>query len=116
MEDTKKMETKETDGIYIHELKKPFKYEGKEYKSMSFDWNKLTGEDGLSIEEEMERLGSAVLIPAYNSGYLSRMAARASLEGVPLNALLALPLKDYNAIRVAARSFLLRTESQEENG
>ena len=74
----------------------------------------MTGEDGLAIEEEMQRQGEYAVIPAYHSGYLSRMAVRASLEGVPLNVLLALPLKDYNKIKEQARSFLLRTEHQEE--
>lgn len=112
-------EKEKTEGIYIHEFKEPFKYEGKEYKSMSFNWNKLKGEDGLCIEEELNVQGIMMVIPAYNAGYLIRMASRASLEGVPLNVLLALPLKDYNTIKGKAKSFLLGLESlqtTEEDG
>ncbi len=94
---------------YTHELKREFEYEGKKYKIIHFDWGNLTGKDGLAIENEMQTLGTPVVIPSLSGGYLIRMAARAS--GIPTNALLALPIRDYNKIRSEARSFLLKTES-----
>ncbi len=95
---------------YEHELKTPFEWEGKTYKKFKFDWGKLTGRDGLAIESEMQAMGTPVVIPSLSGDYLIRMAARASVEPLAADVLLALPLRDYNRIRSAARSFLLRTE------
>ena len=93
---------------YTHELDKEFEYEGIKYSKIRFDWGKLTGNDGLAIEGEMQALGAPVVIPALSGGFLIRMAARAG--GVPADALLAMPMRDYNRIRSEARSFLLKSE------
>lgn len=100
----------ESDYEYIHKLDKKFKYEGQTYESMHFDWGKLTGKDGLAIENEMQSMGTPVVIPSLSGEYLIRMASRASVEGIATNVLTALPIRDYNRIRSAARSFLLKTE------
>lgn len=105
-----KQEAEEKEDIYsyTHELKREFECEGKKYKSIHFDWGKLTGNDGLAIENEMQAFGTPVVIPSLSGGYLIRMAARAS--GVPANVLLELPIREYNKIRSEARSFLLKSE------
>ena len=105
-----KQEAEEREDIYsyTHELKREFEYEGEKYKSIHFDWGKLTGNDGLEIENEMQALGTPVVIPSLSGGYLIRMAAKAS--GMPVNVLLALPIREYNKIRSEARSFLLKSE------
>lgn len=95
---------------YVHKLNKPFEYEGRTYESMHFDWGKLTGNDGLAIENEMQAMGTPVVIPSLSGAYLIRMAARASVENIAVNVLTALPIRDYNKIRSEARSFLLKTE------
>ncbi len=95
---------------YVHKLNKPFEYEGRTYESMHFDWGKLTGNDGLAIENEMQAMGTPVVIPSFSGAYLIRMAARASVENIAVNVLTALPIRDYNKIRSEARSFLLKTE------
>lgn len=95
---------------YVHKLAKPFEYEGKTYESMHFNWGKLTGNDGLAIENEMMAMGTTVVIPSLSGEYLVRMASRASAEGIAVNVLTALPIREYNKIRSEARSFLLRTE------
>lgn len=95
---------------YVHKLNKPFEYEGRTYETMHFNWGKLTGNDGLAIETEMQAMGTPAVIPSLSGGYLIRMAARASVEGIAVNVLLALPIRDYNKIRSEARSFLLKTE------
>lgn len=95
---------------YVHKFGKPFEYEGKTYESMHFNWGKLTGNDGLAIENEMTAMGSAVVIPSLSGEYLIRMASRASTEGIAVNVLTALPIREYNKIRSEARSFLLRTD------
>lgn len=101
---------KENEDEYTHVLKKPFQYEEGTYKELHFEWGKLTGNDGLKIENEMQSLGMPVVIPSLSGEYLIRMAARASVERIPTDALMALPIRDYNKIRSMARSFLLRTE------
>lgn len=105
-----RQEAEEREDIYsyTHELQREFEHEGKKYKSIHFDWGKLTGNDGLAIENEMQALGTPVVIPSFSGGYLIRMAARAS--GVSADTLLALPIREYSRIRSEARSFLLKTE------
>ena len=95
---------------YVHKLDKPFEYEGKTYESIHFNWGKLTGNDALAIEKEITVMGSAVVIPSLSGEYLIRMASRASEEGIAVNVLTAMPIREYNKIRSAARSFLLRTD------
>ena len=92
-------------------LKKPVKYNNKEYTELSFDFDKLTGMDGLAIEEELQMLGKAVIVPTLSGPYLVRMAARACTEKIGADIFNYLSLKDFNRIRDTARSFLLRSES-----
>lgn len=95
---------------YVHVLHKPFEYEGRTYSTIHFNWEKLTGNDGIAIENEMQALGTPVVIPSLSGAYLIRMAARASEENIAANVLMALPIREYNKIRSEARSFLLKTE------
>lgn len=97
-------------GIYEHLFKTPFCYEGKAYDKMTFEFNNLTGRDGLAIENEMQARGKPVVIPAFSGEYLVRMAARACTDRIGIDAIEAMTLADYNGIRSAARSFLLRSE------
>lgn len=92
-------------------FKEPFVYEGRTFDTVTFDWGKLTGRDGLAIERELQTLGIALMVPAFSGEYLIRMAAKASVEGISSDMLEALPLHDYNRIRSAGRSFLLKAES-----
>lgn len=91
-------------------FKKPVKYNNKEYNELSFDFDKLTGMDGLAIEEELQMLNKAVIVPALSGEYLIRMAARACTEKIGADIFNYMSLKDYNRIRSAARSFLLQSE------
>lgn len=95
---------------YTHTFKNPFHYQGKSYDSLSFDFGRLTGNDGLSIENEMQALGKPVIVPTFSGEYLVRMAARACSEPIGSDAFGYMPLSDYNKIRSAARSFLLKSE------
>ena len=92
------------------EFKKPVKYNNKEYTKLSFDFDKLTGLDGLAIEEELQMLNKAVIVPALSGDYLVRMAARACTERIGADIFNYMSLKDYNRIRSAARSFLILSE------
>lgn len=92
------------------EFKKPVKYNNKEYTKLSFDFDKLTGLDGLAIEEELQMMNKAVIVPALSGEYLVRMAARACTERIGADIFNYMSLKDYNRIRSAARSFLILSE------
>ncbi len=93
------------------QLSRPVTYEGTVYSELSFDWDKLTGEDSLSIENELQTQGRLVVAPTFSGEYLVRMAARACTAKIGQDLIRALPISDYNRIRSAARSFLLRSES-----
>ena len=95
---------------YTHAFKKPVTFEEKTYEKLHFDWGKLTGKDGVAIEEELQAAGIALVIPSLSGPYLMRMASRASEEKVCSDFFASLPLRDYNRIRSEARSFLLKTE------
>lgn len=89
----------------------PFSYEGKTYEELTFDWGKLTGNDAISIENEMQAMGKPVIVPEFSGDYLVRMAARACTVPISSDTILAMPISAYNKIRGAARSFLLRSGS-----
>lgn len=95
---------------YIHKFNTPVTYEDKTYEKLHFDWGKLTGNDGIAIETEMQMLGTPVVIPSLSGGYLIRMASRASEEKVGIDFLMKLSIRDFNKIRSEARSFLLKSE------
>ena len=42
-------EVKQGTGSYTHTFSKPFTYEGKTYERLTFDFDKLTGNDCLAI-------------------------------------------------------------------
>lgn len=94
---------------YTHVFATPFEYEGKTYEELTFDWNKLTGNDSLKIEAEIQALGKALIAPEFSGDYLARMAARSCTVRVGVDMIMALPIGDFNRIRNKARSFLLAT-------
>lgn len=95
---------------FVHIFPMPFTYEGKTYEQLTFDWGKLTGNDALAIENEMQALGKPVIVPTFSGEYLVRMAARACTTRIGQDVIRAMPISDYNRIRGAARSFLLKSE------
>ncbi|MBR3767526.1 MAG: phage tail assembly protein [Clostridia bacterium] len=100
-------EAAESTGIYTHNFSKPFTFEGKTYKELSFDFDGLTGADSLAIESELSSLGKVVITPEFSGEYLIRLAVRACSEKVGADVFTAMPLRDYNKIRGKARSFLM---------
>ena len=99
-----------SDYTYTHKFRKPFEYQGKVYNELTFEWGKLTGKDGLAIENELQQLGKAVIVPTFSGEYLIRIAARACTAPIGADAFEIMPIADYNKIRSAARSFLLKSE------
>ena len=98
-------------GAYTHEFKNGIKYNDKTFKSLTFNFDKLTGNDALAISRELTSNGMAIIpVPAMEPEYLIRVCARACEEPIGHDAFLNMPLKDYSTITARARSFLLRAE------
>ena len=100
--------------------KKPFTYEGQTFDELNFDFEGLTGDDALAIEDELQAIGKPTISPTFSGQFLVRMAARActntiiDASGHPRrigdDALRALPIFEFNRVRGKARSFLLASE------
>ena len=101
-------------------LKRPFTYEGQTFDELNFDFEGLTGDDALAIEDELQAIGKPTISPTFSGQFLVRMAARActntivDASGRPRrigdDALRALPIFEFNRVRGKARSFLLASE------
>ncbi len=96
---------KENAGIYNHTFKTPFKYEGKEYVTVNFNFENLTGNDFMSIEKEMQDDGEYIVSAEMSRGFLYRLASKAS--GIGSDVIKAMPIMEFNKITNAARRFLL---------
>ena len=94
-------------GTYTHTFRRPVKFEGKTYKTLTFYWDNLTGADMISIETEMQDMNEYALSPEMSASFLAKMAAKAA--GVGSDFIEALPVPDFTKIRNEARSFLLST-------
>ena len=94
-------------GVYTHVFKKPFEYEGKTYTELTFNFERLSGRDMVSIETEMQMNNEYALAPEISRSFQGKMAAKAA--GFGSDVLEAMPLKDFNKITNAARSFLIDT-------
>lgn len=94
-------------GTYTHTFRRPVKFEDKTYKSLTFYWDRLTGADMISIENEMQDMNEYALSPEMSASFLAKMAAKAA--GVGSDFIEALPVPDFTKIRNEARSFLLST-------
>ncbi len=92
---------------YTHVFKKPFEYSGTTYTELTFDFERLTGRDMVSIETEMQMNNEYALAPEFSRNFQSKMAAKAA--GIGSDVLDAMPIKDFNRITNAARDFLLNT-------
>lgn len=104
---TTKNEAENDVGVYTHTLKKPFTYEGKTYEKMTFNFERLTGRDMVSIEAEMQAKNEFALAPEISRIFQAKMAAKAT--GIGDDVIKALPIKDFNKITNAARNFLIDT-------
>lgn len=94
-------------GKYTHAFTDVFVWEGREYKSLDFDFSRLTGADSLAVENELSATGRAAAFPEFSGEYLVRIAARACATPIGADMIRAMPLKDYNAITRRARNFIL---------
>lgn len=91
-------------------LKKPFTWEGKEYTEIHFDFDKLTGEDSLNVEDELQAKGITLIVPTFNGHYLLGIASHACVEHLGADAFKRMRISDMNAIRSMTRNFMLNSE------
>lgn len=94
-------------GVYTHKFKTPFEYGGATYEELTFNFERLTGRDMVAIETEMQMNNEYALAPEISRSFQGKMAAKAA--GIGSDVLEAMPLKDFNKITNAARSFLIDT-------
>lgn len=104
-------------GIYTHTFKDPFEWKKRTFESLTFDWTALTGRDHLEIENEMLMKGRTLVSPAFSGDFLAGMAARACTERdekgkrvIDGQAIMEMPMGDFQTITRKARGFLLRAE------
>lgn len=107
--DAAQKEAEDTIFSYTHNFVRPFIYEGKTYETLTFDFGKLTGRDGLAIQDELDAKGKAVVVKQMNDNYLLRVAARACTIPISTDVITAMPLYEFNKIMQKARTFLLRS-------
>jgi hypothetical protein len=101
------MKTPDETQRYTHKFKKPYKYGGKTYTELTFEWDSLTGKDGLDIEADLAARGVTVVAPEFSSAYQAMMACRACTVSIDYEAFAQMPLSTFNQIKRHARTFLL---------
>jgi hypothetical protein len=92
-------------GVYVHKFKKTFEYEGQKFTTINFYFERLTGKDVISIENEMQANNEFALDPLLSRNFQGKMASRAG--GIAADVLEAMPLQEFNKITNAARNFLI---------
>lgn len=104
-------------GGYVHKFRKPFTYMGNTYEKLTFNFEKLTGKDMLSIGQELQLLRVNVSNPTLNLDFQARVAMRACTErnenGKPalgVDALRSMPAFDFHCITGMARNFLMSAD------
>lgn len=105
-------------GTYTHTFRTPLDYQGIVIENLTFDWGKLNGADHLEIENELLMRGKTLLTPEFSSDFLWRMAIRActlvdekGVRVLRVDAVRAMPIRDFQVICKKARGFLLRAGS-----
>lgn len=90
---------------YTHKFAKPVEIMGQKYSSLTFYFEKLTGDDVEAVELELQQRNIVVLSAEVSSAFQSSIAARAA--GMASDEIRRLPLRDYMKIKNAARNFLV---------
>jgi len=93
--------------LFTHIFPEPWEYMGKTYKELSFDFWSLSGQDCVSITDELVARGITVVAPEFSQHYQIQYASRACVEILPADALLAMPAKSFQKIVGAARNFII---------
>lgn len=97
-------------GKYVHVFRKPFKWEGKTYGQLTFDFDSLTGRDTLSIERELNAKNIFTVVRSLNVEFQIRAASRACTETLGTDAFEAMPIRDFEKIMNHVRGFFASAE------
>lgn len=108
-------------GGYVHKFRKPFTYMGNTYEKLTFDFEKLTGKDMLSIGQELQLLRINLSNPTLNLDFQTRVAVRACTErkespdgkeqrALDVTALQTMPAFDFHCVTGMARNFLMSAD------
>lgn len=92
-----------------HVFKKPFNFEGTEYKEIELDFDSLTGADLEKVEREVASAGMQIMNFSTSQTGAMYVAARAAKQ--PVEFMKALPLREASAIATKTQNFLLDMES-----
>lgn len=106
-----KKAAKEESMNYTHKFSSPVEMEGKKYSTLTFCFDKLTGDDIEAVEAELQDQNKYVLSPEISSAFQCILAAKAA--GVASDDIRRLPVKDYMKIKNKARSFLIAAGLEE---
>lgn len=99
--------------MFTYEFEEPLKYGDKEYKELTFDFDKLKGKDNLAVKAEIRSLGKpAVMLDVVDDEYLVRLAARACTEPIGADIFDEMPIFDFRKIVSKMRGFLNRSGSE----
>lgn len=79
------------------------------YEELHFNFGKLTAQDGIDIESELNSIGKPIYTePAFDVNYLMRVAALACDEQNARNLIMKVSLADFVSIRTKTKLFLLK--------
>ena len=102
-------ELTKTDSVKTFKLSKPIMYNGEEITELAFDFEELTGMDGIATERDLKRRGISIFgHTASDVDYVIGMAARACTKTVGTDIFNNMSITDFNKIRTNAYFFLLR--------
>lgn len=106
-----KKAAKEESQNYTHKFSSAVEMEGKKYTTLTFYFDRLTGDDIEAVEAELQDQNKYVLSPEISSAFQCILAAKAA--GVASDDIRRLPVKDYMKIKNKARSFLIAAGLEE---
>jgi len=103
--DTTVEQTTKKEPCYVHKFRKPFEWESKSYETLNFYFEKLTGQDLIDVEREMNAQGDIALEASTSLVFQCKIAARAADIGSDV--LMKMPAKEFNRICGRTQRFLL---------
>ena len=93
--------------VWTWKLSKPTTYNGEEISELKFNFGKLTGRDGIEVENELMRTGKlAIYGQLSNINYIIGMAARACEKPIGIDLFDMVGISDFNTLRTHAQLFL----------
>ncbi len=86
-------------------FKKSVVHDGREYFKIDLNFEALTGNDAINAEREARIMGDRTAVLEASKYYQAVIAAKASK--LPVELIMALPMKEFSAVTMAVQNFLL---------